>query len=67
MPRRQVETSYTVGDRTVTIVAMDAVGPEDVYSNAIQAVLHRYKTGEDLLMPAAREVKDFVLKTNLAI
>ena len=67
MARRQAVLRYTVGDRDVVITAMDSVGPEDVYSNAILATLHRYKTGEDLLMPAPREVKDFVLKTNLAI
>lgn len=67
MARRQITTTYTVGDRTVTVVAMDAVGPEDVYQNAILATLHRFKTGEDLLQPTPREVKDFVLKTNLDI
>jgi len=65
--RTEAEIVYSVGDRTVTVRAYDAVGPEDVYENAMLAVLHRFKTGEDALRPAPREVKDFVIKQGLFI
>lgn len=65
--RTEAEITYSVGDRTVTVRAYDAVGPEDVYENAMLAVLHRFKTGEDALRPAPREVKDFVIKQGLFI
>lgn len=65
--RNEVVLRYNVNGRTVEVKAMDAVGPEDVYDIAIRAVLHRYKTGEDLWQPAPREVKDFIIKANLVI
>jgi hypothetical protein len=46
---------------------MDSVGPEDCFENALKGILHRYATGEDLVMPVPREVKDFMIKTNLFI
>lgn len=68
MTDRNIATiKYQVGQRTVTVTAMDSVGPEDCYDNAIRAVVHRFVTGEDLLMPVPREVKDFQIKTNLFI
>jgi hypothetical protein len=65
----RIETSlvYTVGQREVTIKVMSAVGPEDVYENMAKAVMHRYATGEDVLTHAPREVKDFILRTNLNV
>lgn len=67
MARNIVEAKIKVGKRTVTVRGMDSVGPEDCYENALSAVLHRYITSEDLLMPVPREVKDFMIKTNLFI
>lgn len=67
MPRTEATITYSVGDRTVTVRAFDAVGPEDVYENHFLAVLHRFKTGEDALRPAPREVKDFIIKQGLFI
>lgn len=67
MSRTTVDLDFSVGDRSVRVRAMDSVGPEDVFENAMLAVLHKYKTGEDLLTPAPREVKDFILKQNLSI
>lgn len=58
---------FVVGNRVVRVKAMDAVGPEDCLENLIESVLHRYVTGEDLTMPIPREVKDFIIRTNLAI
>lgn len=67
MSRNAVDLDFNVGGRQVRVRAMDAVGPEDVFENAMLAVLHKYKTGEDLLTPAPREIKDFILKQNLSI
>jgi hypothetical protein len=65
--RNVVTINIMVGNRTVTITAMDSVGPEDCYDNAIRGVLHRYVTSEDLVMPVPREIKDFMIKLNLTI
>lgn len=67
MSRTEAKITYSVGDRTVTVRAFDAVGPEDIYENHFLAVLHRFKTGEDALRPAPREVKDFIIKQGLFI
>lgn len=65
--RTIIQAKITVGNRTVTVTAMDAVGVEDCYSNAIAGVLHRYVTSEDLVMPVPREIKDWIIKQNLTI
>jgi 3-deoxy-D-manno-octulosonate 8-phosphate phosphatase KdsC-like HAD superfamily phosphatase len=65
--RNVVEFKLKVGDRVVTAKAMDSVGVEDCYENAIRSVAHRYVTSEDLTMPVVREVKDFIIRTNLTI
>jgi hypothetical protein len=65
--RTVLTLNFKVGTRTVTVQATDSVGPEDCYDNALRSVLHRYVTGEDLTMPVPREVKDFMIKTNLFI
>jgi hypothetical protein len=65
--RNVVSINIKVGNRMVTIQAMDSVGPEDCFENALKGVLHRYATSEDLVMPVPREVKDFMIKTNLFI
>jgi len=65
--RTVVEAKIKVGKRLVRVRGMDSVGPEDCFENALSAVLHRYITSEDLLMPVPREVKDFMIKNGLAI
>lgn len=65
--RQELQLNFRVGNRTVTVKAFDAVGPEDCYDNLFRSVLHRYATGEDLTMPVPREVKDFMIRTNLFI
>lgn len=67
MARQVIELKYQIGDRTVTVRAMDAVSPEDCFQNLMESVLHRYITGEDLTAPVQREVKDFLIKQNLTI
>lgn len=65
--RTEATLDFYVGERRVTIKAMDAVGPEDVYENMMKAVMHRYITGEEALTHAPREVKDFIIRTNLSV
>lgn len=65
--RNTVSINLKVGNRMVTVKAMDSVGPEDCFDNALRSVCHRYVTGEDLTMPVPREVKDFMIKTNLFV
>lgn len=67
MAREFIELKFKVKDRIVTVRAMDAVGPEDAYEVQFHAVLHRYVTGEDVVAPTPREIKDWIIKTNLVI
>jgi hypothetical protein len=67
MSRQVVELKYKVGARTVTVKAMDQVGPEDAYEVIMTGVLHRYVTGEDVVPTVTRDVKDSMLKLNLFI
>ncbi len=65
--RQEIEFKYKVGTRTVEVRAYDSVGVEDAYENQIKGVLHRFATGEDWLQPVPREVKDWLIRTNLFI
>jgi hypothetical protein len=65
--RTFAQFKLSVGKRTVIIRAMDAIGPEDVFDVALRSVLHRVVTREDLWTPVPREVKDFMIKTNLTV
>jgi hypothetical protein len=65
--RTEVELNFKVGERRVTVKAFDAVGPDDAYEMLMNGVLHRYATGEDWVQPVPREVKDFMIRTNLFI
>jgi hypothetical protein len=67
MDRQEVTLTYLVGDRTVTVKAMDVVAVEDCYEMQMKAVLHRYVTGEDVTPPISREVKDALIKQSLTI
>lgn len=67
MPRQEVELKFKVGERLITVKAMDSVGPEDLYEVQFRSVLHRYVTGEDVTAPAGRDSKDWILKGNLVI
>ncbi len=67
MSRTVAQLRFKVGQRIVTVKAVDAVGTEDCIENAIAGVLHRFATGEDVVMPVSRDVKDFFIKTNLTI
>jgi ribosomal protein L5 len=66
--RTEAEIVFYVGERRVVIKAMDAVGPEDAYETQMKAVMHEIITGEHSIFPyATREVKDFMLRTNLSV
>lgn len=67
MSRQEITLKFKVGQRRVSVKAMDAVGVEDCYEMLAKSVIHRYATGEDLTMPVPREVKDFILRQNLSI
>lgn len=67
MARNEINLEYKVGQRTVKIHVTDTIGVEDVYSNHIAAVLHRFVTREDLLVPANREIKNHIILQNLTI
>ena len=65
--REEVELKYAIGERIVTVKALDVVGAEDCYETLFRAVLHRYATGEDVVPTIPRDVKDFLIKQNLSI
>lgn len=65
--RSEVKRTYRVGDRTVTIRALEQIGPEDCYSMLLRAVLHRYVTAEDVVPPIGRDVKDALIKQNIVV
>lgn len=65
--RIKVVRRYKVGDRSVEVSAYDRVGVEDLYDIHVKAELHRIMTGEDLFEPVRRDVKDFLIKTNLFV
>jgi hypothetical protein len=67
--RNLAQIKLQVGKRSVTVRAMDQVGPEDCYDALLRATLHRYATlgREDAMMPIPREVKDWIIRTNLFV
>lgn len=67
MSRRVHTMVYKVGGRTVEVKAYDSVGVEDAYDVLMRSAMHRIATGEDLYEPTPREVKDWIIKTNLFI
>lgn len=67
MARQRAVLQYLVNDRKVTITAMDSVGVEDCYDILIRAALHRIATGENLAEPIPREVKDWLIRSNLFV
>jgi hypothetical protein len=58
-----------VGKRTVTVQVMDQIGPEDVYEVLFKATIHKFATQgkEDLMAPVPREVKDFMIRSNITV
>lgn len=67
MARSKAVLSYLVNRRKVTVTAYDSVGVEDCYDVLFKAALHRLATGENLAEPVPREIKDWILKSNLFV
>lgn len=65
--REEFELKYRVQNRTITVKAMDAVGPEDAYDMLLRAVLHRYVVGEEVVPAISRDIKDQLIRQNLVI
>lgn len=65
--RNQIELNYRMNQRRVTVRAMDTVGVDDCYEVLWKSVIHRFATGEDLTAPVPRDVKDWLIKTNLSV
>jgi hypothetical protein len=63
--RIQVQRIFAVGARRVTITAYEQIGCEDCYSMLLAASLHRVLTGEDVVPPIDREVKDSMIRQNV--
>jgi len=67
MARQKAVMNYTVGTRKVTVTAFDSVGVEDCYDVLLRASVHKLATGENLAEPVPREVKDWIIKSNLFV
>ena len=67
MNRPSVTRVFAIGERLVTVQALEQVGPEDCYTMLIHAVMHRYVTAEDVVPTIGRDVKDALIKQNLVI
>ncbi len=67
MDRIQVKRTFRVGDRYVTIQAVEQIGVEDCYTNLLKAVVHRYATAEDVVPTISREIKDAIIRQSLVI
>lgn len=71
MSRKEKALTFRVRNettnRTVTVKAYDTVGPEDAYNILFLGSLHRIATGEDLVEPVAREIKDWFIRTSLYV
>jgi len=65
--RQKAVMNYLVGKRRVTVTALDSVGVEDCYDVLVRAAVHRIATGENLAEPVPREVKDWIIKSNLFV
>lgn len=69
--RNETEKVFKVLDRgqerLITITATDTISVEDCYGMLVKAVLHRYKTGEDVVPTISRDIKDALLRVNLVV
>jgi len=67
MARQETLLRLKLDKRFAEVKAFDTVGVEDVMNVQMRAALHRIMTGEDWTEPAAREIKDWILKTDMFI
>ena len=66
-PRTETSQTYISNGRSLTVTAYDAVGVDDVMENMLEGTLHQKLTGEQLVDPVPREIKDWQIRTNLNI
>ena len=67
MARQETTLRFKLNGRIAEVKAYDSVGVEDAMDILMKASMHRIMTNEDWTEPTAREVKDFLIKTNLFI
>lgn len=69
MATNRTETNFRLkmNGRFLEVKAFDTVGVEDAYNVLMRSALHRIMTREDWTEPTAREIKDFIIKTNLVV
>ncbi len=65
--RQKAVINFMVNERKVTVTAFDSVGVEDCVNVLLRASLHRIATGESLAEPVPRDVKDWMIKSNLFV
>jgi hypothetical protein len=71
MARNEISYKFKAIDqgqeRLITVKATDSVCVEDCYTVLTNAVLHRYKTGEDVVPTISRDIKDALIRVNLVV
>lgn len=67
MARQELNLRFRMNGRVAEVNAYDTVGVEDAFTILAKAALHRVITREDWLEPTSRDVKDWIIKTNLTI
>lgn len=63
--RDKAVKSVRVGDRIVTVTAYSSITPEDCMEMLLKGSLHQKVTGEQLVEPIPREVKDWIIRSNI--
>ncbi len=65
--RQDVTLRFRLDQRIAEVKAYDSVGVEDALNVQMRAAFHRIMTREDWTEPTPREIKDWIIKTNLVI
>lgn len=67
--RIEAERSYTLANgRIVTVILRDSIVPEDPYLNLARAKMLSVRTGEAFnANRVTKQIKDYLIKTNVAI
>lgn len=64
--RVQRTTTMTVGNYTVNVIVRDSIVPEDPYLNLVRAAAFQLsEKGPFPVPPVGRDIKDFLIKTEL--
>ena len=70
--RREKQIRTMVGGQQVTVIIRDTIVPEDPYLNLVRAAAYPYMMGGGSgsrfpVPPVQKDIKDALIKTNLAI